>query len=447
MSELPTIALLGSVDHEGIVSVLKTSGYFYRKKILESSRSNWASMVGILDDDNVRAVLVKLNVAAYKNIANPSYEAICELLLANIAKKPNIVFIHDALWALNARENSEGRSDPYDGDIPDHLIHGDVPPRVKSFVLTKLREAGLDPICYSTNAQLTVIGSQFVRDLAGHLLFRIYIPHGRLYSTEIDKLLQLFKEFLDNTGRHGITLNKVAADQGTSFEFCGEYPGGSTLTEDFEDFSQFLEMCVSDVDKARTMLSLRDVEGAEASRIISRYTKEARRLFLDITHERELKVLEIRHRLESELSESLPPSTKSETIRAIVDESIPTVSSLTNLLRNGSNNSTSRNLTINLNSQVIDRVNGVVAREISGHVRLGSDADELIKIIALYGGEKAPALISDVHEVGDRGISEGSRVTTKQRLKSFMYGLAPEVAKSGLRLLEEYLKSKIGVSS
>jgi hypothetical protein len=35
-----TIALLGSVDHEGIVSVLKTSGYIYEKKLLESSRKN-----------------------------------------------------------------------------------------------------------------------------------------------------------------------------------------------------------------------------------------------------------------------------------------------------------------------------------------------------------------------------------------------------------------------
>jgi hypothetical protein len=436
------------VDHEGIVSVLKTSGYYYRKKFLESSPANWASIVEIVEDTNVQAVLVKLNGAAYEHLRDPSYRAVSEHLLAGIAKKPNLVFIHDALWSpLATQERENAREDEEDEESTERHFrrHFDVPSRTKLFVQRKLRESGIEPICYSTNAQLTVIGSQFIRDLAARLLFRIYIPHGRLYSAEIDKLLQLFKEFLDSTGRHGVTLNKVAADQGTSFEFCGEYPGGASLTEDFEDFSQFLEMCVSDVDKARTMLLLRDVHGAEASRIITRYTKEARRLFLDITHDREIKMLEVRHRLESDLTEALPPSTKSEVIRALVDESIPALSSLSNLLPTGSGRLAPHCLTLNINSQVIDRVNGIVAKEISGQVRLGPDADKLIEIIAQHAGDKTAALISDVHEVGDRGISEATRVTKKQRLKSFILGLGPEVAKSGLHLLEEYLKSKMGI--
>jgi hypothetical protein len=88
-------------------------------------------------------------------------------------------------------------------------------------------------------------------------------------------------------------------------------------------------------------------------------------------------------------------------------------------------------------------VQGYVVKEINGDIALGLDAQKLLEIIGRYGGDKAAELSSDVHEIGDKGVPEGTRLTKKQRLKSFLYGLRPEVAKMGLHLLEEYLKGKI----
>ena len=443
--EDPVIALLSSVDHEGIVSALKTSGYIYEKKILESSKENWASTLRVINQPNVQAVLVKLTQSAYFHLANPEYERISSDLLAAIASKKNLVFIYEDLWDSAEIGSSETHPEDETEWISKAHRHRfeSLPASVRDRVNLRLKNAGLEPICYTTNAQLTVIGTQFINDLAARLLFRVYIPHGRLYATETDKLLQLFKNFLDNTGRQGITLNKVAAEQGTSFEFCGEYTAGTSLAEDFQDFSQFMTLCVSDPDKALSMLSLKPISDQQAASIITRYTKEARRLSLDLTHEREIRMLSIRHRLESELVDVLPSSARSETIRALVNQAIPDTEQLNGIIPNARHREIISNVTINVNPQIIKRVNGVVAREINGSVRLGSEAQELLGLIKQHGGDRITELTDDVYEVGDRGISEGTRTTKKQRIKSFLRGLAPGVGKMGLHLLEEYLKVKI----
>jgi len=446
-TESPLVVLLGNVDHEGIVSALKTSGYVYKKKILESSRSNWESIIGLLQHVEVEAVLVKLNTAAFDLIAEPNYQTVGDYLLSSIAKKRSIVFVYDDLWFPSETQDIEPDGVPDDEGryyrVYSSHRYGVPEQEVMELVRTKLIGAGISPVPYSTNAQLTVMGAQFIRDIAARLLFRIYIPHGRLYAVEIDKVLQLFKDFLDNTGRRGITFNKVAAEQGTSFEFCGEYEQNANLADDFQDFSQFMEMCVSDVDKARNMLSVREIGGGQVTKIVERYAKEARRLFLDIKHERESKILDVRHRFESELVEFFPSETGLDFIRSIVDENIPIPKTLDEVMSGTKTQHSHANVTINMNSQVIDKAYGLISRELNGNVNLGTQGEELLEFINKYGGDRAAQLASDVHEIADKGIPEGTRMTRRQQLKSFLYGLKPELTKLGMNLLEEYLKKKI----
>jgi hypothetical protein len=431
----PIILLIGNADHEGIVSVLKTSSYIYTKKILESSPQNWESIVTILNTETVLASVVKLTPASYELLDREDYAEVGEELFTRLKATRNLVFAYEDL--VNPDE-AEG------GGFGDSFHYPEL--GVRRRVNAKLASFGIETVCYKTNAELTVIGSQFIRDVLGNLLFRLYVPHGRLYGAEIDKLLQLFKDYLSQTGRVGVSLNRVAAEQGTSYEFCGDHEKNSELSSDFADFSRFLDLCISDIEKAREVLEGKAVRASQISGILAKYAKEARRLHVDIRQDREMRVLSIRHRLESELVDVLPQSIGNEWIAQMVNAAVPEADSLTRITLGSSTPllpSRVDNLTINVRSQVIGHVQGVVGSEVSGDIHVGPEGKELLKILDEYGGSKKQSLISSMHEAADAGLGESVRLTRRQQLKSFLYGLAPDVARAGIHLLEAYLQKGI----
>lgn len=442
ISKVRKYLLLGSADHEGILSVIKTSHYAYRRKYLESGPTNWFTILDILESPSVEAVVAKLTSATYCNLLSSAYEGVADQLIAAIARKRNMVFAYEPLVDSNAPNDDHSFGEYYNGDFYLGYKHQIPPVEIREQVNRKFAEVGLQVIPYRTNAELTVIASQFIRELASKLLFRFYAPHGRLYATEMDKLLQLFKEYLDKTGRRGITMNRIDGEQGTSYEFCGEHTKGVTIAEDFQEFSDFMNFCVTDIDKARTMLALKDVDPNQIVRIVERYTKEARRLSLDLSHEREAKLLSVRHRLESELTDSVPQSVSQEQIRHLVDITIPASIDLV-VPRTSLSAPQIKNLTMNINSQVVSKVNGIIARDISGQLNLCTEAQKLLDFVEEHGGPQAAEMVADLPQLIDEGIPQSVRLTKTQKLKSFLFGLAPDLGRCGIHLLEEYLKAKI----
>ncbi|MCL9861900.1 hypothetical protein MX031_24370 [Ralstonia solanacearum] len=59
-SREPLTLLLGWVDHEGIVSSLKSSRRVYKKKLLESKPENWDSISDYFEQSTVSCVLMKI---------------------------------------------------------------------------------------------------------------------------------------------------------------------------------------------------------------------------------------------------------------------------------------------------------------------------------------------------------------------------------------------------
>jgi hypothetical protein len=150
---------------------------------------------------------------------------------------------------------------------------------------------------------------QFLEDALQNLLFRVYVPSGRLWANEVDRLLTLFREYLLSTGRTGVRLDQSKTDYGVSYEFHATEDGTSVSLEvEFREFSRVLDLSLSNPSAAETVLRNKSVDAKEVEDIVTRYAKEARRLHVDIKHDRERKILAIRQRLESELSEVLPVS-------------------------------------------------------------------------------------------------------------------------------------------
>ena len=311
-----------------------------------------------------------------------------------------------------------------------------------------LRDHGLNVVPYERNADLTVVATEFLKDALEELLFRVYVPMGRLWANELDRLLQLFRDYLLQTGRKGVRLEQTRTDRGIAYEFHGDYsPGSPALSEDFHDFSRFLDLCVSDPGKAEELLRKMGVEAAEVVEILTRYSKEAKRLQTDLKHDRERNLLNMRHRLESELTDALPGPQDWALINRLVEQAMPSaVIDNTYALGEAQQGGRSKSqVTVNVNPQIINTVNGMVAHEISGNLNLSQNDKELLELIKAHAGNRAGELTSAVHELSDPGIPKPTRLSGGQKLKAFLYSIAPKAGGVALSVLQEYIEHKIGL--
>lgn len=462
----PLVLLLGHIDHEGITSSLKASGEQYKKKVLDSSIENWYSILKYFDRFKIRALVVKLTPYTYQLISNPEYQQIAAEFFKQTAKVRHIVFVFGDLLreegsdvpgdmpepasAPSAQPGpfSVGYDDAYAGDSP--YYHRPTKQTLHE-VNALLREHDLNLIPYARNAEVTVVATQFLKDALEHLLFRVYVPAGRLWAREIDRLLQLFREYLETTGRKGVRLEQIRTDRGIAYEFHGdEFAEPSSLSVEFQDFSRLLDFCLSDPQQAAAMLQAKSVDADQIAEILTRYSKEARRLQTDLRHDRERKLLSIRQRLESELAEALPSHVSWDTIGKIVESALPEASNMSvaysvdqkasRLVGEGIKGQT----IINVSQQFIETVSGIVAQEIHGDAELNKNDIDLLSLIKKYADQQSVELASSVHTLSDQDVAKASRLASAQKLKAFLYGVSSHIGQAAVTVLERYIEKKLG---
>jgi hypothetical protein len=281
-----------------------------------------------------------------------------------------------------------------------------------------------------------------------NLIFRVYVPSGRLYAAEIDKLLSLFQDWLSDTGRHSIRKDGYRTSAGQYYEFFQEGPAAhDRFTSDLDDFTGFLTTCVENPPAAVKQLSRvgLDVKSAEAR--VARYAREVRRLNLDLRQERESRILVIRHAIESELldfaAENRPTPSQ---VDRLIEAMVPDISDLAPVrLLTPSAETTSSSLTININQQVIHAIESAVVQNIQGTVNLGTQARELLELVNRFGGQEAADLQAAVHELEDPNGRPANRMDAKQRLRTFLVQLGGKVEDAALTALMAYLQTKAGL--
>jgi hypothetical protein len=441
----PLTLLLGNVDHEGVASKLKASGRQYKKKILDSSAENWVSIVEYFDDFLVDEVLIKLSPYTYYLIASEDYRDVAEELFSKIAKVANIVFVYESLLSGMGNNEEEEEEDKdsyyyrYNFDLPDE--------NTGTFVNALLERIGLNVIPYRKNAELTVLALTFLDQTEQNLFFRIYVPSGRMWALEADKLLQLFRDYLSKVSKVNVRLDQYRTDQGTIFEFHGDEENQSlSISEEFSEFSTFLDLCISNPSDAESLLKTsKELDTKVVYEIVERYAREAKRLVIDLKHERERKMLGVRHRLEAELAEVIPANFDWGIINNLVDAAIPKINGVGSALGVPFQLSTASAMTVNIQPQIINSVNGIVAQEIIGDQYIDKDAKSLLDLIQKYGGEKSSDLVSAVHELTDESAPQSGRLTARQKLKKFILGLGSRIGDVAVGVLQAYIESQLGL--
>jgi hypothetical protein len=191
------------------------------------------------------------------------------------------------------------------------------------------------------------------------------------------------------------------------------------------------------------------VDPKEVMPILSRYAKEAKRLSVDLKHEREQKILSIRQRLESELVDNIPGEMDWTAISSLVNLVVPQVNGVHGAIAVDQESMRipfhPPNVTINVNPQIVDTVNGIVAQEISGDQHVGPEAQQLLELVKKYGGSDAQDLASSVHELEDSSAPKPGRFNAKQKLKKFLFAIAEKTGDVAARVLQPYIEKQLGL--
>ncbi len=198
------VLFLGSLDPDAAASRLKASGVEYIRKRLVSKRENWSVIASLLSDENLVCAVGRVNKKAFDNLGSAAYADVAHELLDALTRVPHLLLAHESV--LTGEPPPPVVDDDFDfreymGRV-DHFINPTEAARVA--VRALLEEHGISLVPYRTNAEFSVLSDSFVADNERDLLFRVYVPAGRLYAAEADKLLSLFRDWLGKVDSQGV---------------------------------------------------------------------------------------------------------------------------------------------------------------------------------------------------------------------------------------------------
>lgn len=442
-----------TTEKEGATTQIKAGGGTYRKKLLSSNPENWAVIAEMITSGEVKAVLATLSGDNYRTILSGQYRAVADQMFAAFASIPNIIFVHESVFfgpsELSDEEVAERLAveetfiDPWDD--PEYIrwsmfpdVHAEVRERVNSL----LSDHGLNVMPYKTNAERAVMATSFIEDNDRALLFRVYVPAGRLYADEADRLLDLFQEWLGATGRASIRRDGYKTGAGEVYEFFGSEPSASgELDRQFSDFSDFLDLCVRDSASANQRLEDAGVPSGQAVSLTTRYAREARRLSLDLRHAREDRIMQLAHTFENELLEEVDRDWK-----PVVEALIPPVSGLTQAIAPQVATFSPPPTIQAENVQIFTGAVSQVVQSVQGSVHLNPEPKQLLELIQQFGGAATAELSSAVHELEDEDARAPDRLTARQKLRAFLGAIATQVPPMAMQTLQKYLEQRIGLS-
>ncbi|WP_236182280.1 hypothetical protein [Pseudomonas sputi] len=454
------VLFIGNADYEGVTAKLKTVGTPYKRKMLESRPDNWKTIISIFHEYDVSCVVAKLTSATFHVLCRPQYSEVRRELLELISGKPNLLMAHESIL-IGDREKSTSEHvhqsydfdpdlvDDYEYELSDYSEMFVSPStEIVDEVVELFSEYGMIVVPYRKNVELVVVASSFVEKNESNLIFRIYVPSERMWANEAEKLLQLFREYLQKVSGLNVRHDQYRTNQGVVYEFFGgESLESNSLPQKFNEFSTFMEMCVTNPHDAQFLLASSHLNKIEVFDLVERYSKEARRLHVDIKQERERKLLAIRHGLEAELAEYVRTEQDWSVINRLVESSIPAASGVLSSLTIDRHPlpEINNNLTFNINSQIIEKINGVVAQQIHGNQHLGVDGKQLLELIEQYGAANKAALASAVHELADESAKSEDRISAKQKLKGFLFSIGGKIGDVATGVLQTYIEQQIGL--
>jgi len=447
---------LGDADGGAATGQLSIAEVFYHKKRLESGVANWRSIINLLQSEPVVGVLIKLNDGAIRRLADPDYYEVRNDLLAEISARPHLAFVHESFYYPPRRPGEPIEPIEIDGELIDLTDHFDqfepLEPEAVEQVQRLFETHSINVVPYLRNVDINILGGEFVDQQQRNVIFRFYVPHGRIWARETEALLGLFRDYLANAVKIEVRQTSHSTATGTMYEFSGASEvTADNVAKQFETFSEVMDLCVRDPSSAEERLVELGADKRVAEEVVDRYSKQMRRIAIDVRQERERATMRIRHRLEDELSELVPSAefiALQDVVSLIMPEGSPAAAAALGM-QSPETRPLPQSLTVNIRPQIIGRVEGIVAQELSGTVHLSQGAIEMLRLIDRDGGARANDLKAAVYELEDATASKDKKLSAASRLKAFAFAAmrkgGEKLVDTGGDMLLAYFKTKLGM--
>ncbi len=456
--------ILDKIDRGTIQTSLQTNNYYRILKLLNSGVKNWESICKILEEDTKKEIIIlgKFTEHSLFRMCLPDYRPVVSRLLDLIKERKHILFIYkDNLFGtFSYFEGVKISNSVFDIDNEDDYIfyvrkdlaswlkfenvdepEKDYLSRVRAFI-KELNSDSLTLLPYEKLIDVEISGQNFIENIAEGLLFRIYVPNERIWSSEFDKFLTLFRDYASNVSNLDLKITQNRTDLGI---ICSLYSLNNNIQEAeindlYKEFTSFMDLCSNNPVEAQKYIDNLDLDKSKKNQIFQKYVKESQRLLLDLKQERELKFISIKHRFENELQEL---SINNEVLKYI-EESLPVPQSTSNAL-NGATQIV-QNQTININPQIIEKAEGIICTEINGDVHFTPEEKEIGKLIEKYatGVAENAKLKSALYELKDNGASKEQKRGAWQKIYGFLGKVADKVGDVGVSLLTKYIEQQMG---
>ena len=442
---------LSDSDSDAARSRLAVAGVPYVKKRLESGPANWQTIVDIFSEERLVGVLVKLSNVTMERMLNRPYAEVCDQLLMQIGHIPHIVFVHSSFFGLSL-EQSAGNKDEEDSWFGPSSHFDPLDEGKRKTIMELFDKYSLNVVPYRRNVELSLLAGEFVESHQSNLIFRFYVPSGKIYADQTTDVLSLFRDYLTRSLNIQVRQSTHATATGTIYEFFGD---GSMSQEDvtakFTGFRTVMDLCLADPSAAEQLLVEQGADAQSVSRIVTDYSKKLRRITSDVRQERERKVLDIRHRLESELIE-VASDAELTAIRLLVEQVIPSQGNVSDVMGLGTvpiDQARAHNLVLNIKPQFIQKVSGVVAQEVYGDQNIGPEPMRLLELIRESNTSNSLELQSAVYELEDSSTSPEKRLSAARRLQAFIAKVSSKVGEkvldSSIDVLQAYVQAKLGI--
>ncbi|MBD0401818.1 hypothetical protein [Flammeovirga sp. EKP202] len=459
------ILTLGDLDRGTIHTTMETNGYTSKTKLLKSSIKNWWTIIDILKADENKELLVMGKFTEYVlflfNL--DEYKEVGQELLNLIQERKHLIFIYHNnffgdfscikknLWTDEVLEvDDEGDFIGYrkvDNSLEAWLIKYQDKTSPKEYLIKvanfihRINKQGLNIIPYRKLVEIEIAGQKFIESIDQGLLFQLYVPKQRIWSDELDKFIVMFRDFASNVTDDDVKVVQNRTDRGITFSIysASKKVNSDNIEELFNEFTKFLDLCVQDPKSAIEVLeSTTQIPKESIPPLISKYSKEAKRLMVDMKHERERKLLLIKHELENDISEVEIGIDVAE----LLNNNLPMLNTPSDLLKNGNY---TQNQTVILNPQYINKVEGIVSREIHGNIDFTFEDKQLSEIIEKYAEDKAElALLKSSHnELKDKSLPKSTKTVAWQKLQKFLNKAGEKIGDVGVHLLKKYLEGQL----
>jgi hypothetical protein len=430
------VLLFGGVANDGIVGQIRSAKKKYVQRILHSSPENWEKINSLFEEYDISTVIGKLTTRSFEYLASEEYHTIRNKLFKNISSVPNIIFVFEGLiTGAEEIENPDFENYPYETLLPDEKILTNV----NSF----LASLNLNVQTYIRTSDLTLLAQSFIEQIEEGLVFRIYLPQNHYLSNEIDRIIVLFSDYLSKVLSKRIRLDQVRTNMGIIYAFhTQEESFEKNISKNFSEFTEILNMCLNNPEKAEEILNQRLASPKQVNDIISRYTKEARRVLLDIKHSSESKILSLKQRLESELIDYVHNEIEIQSIISNVLPQLinPEINYISKFLTQAPSD---RNITINYNQKIIEKVEGIVIDEFSGSLKYNDNEKMFLELFQKYEEKSYDDLKSALNELKDESVPIKYKVESKQKIKNFLNKFASKMGDVAFGILQKYIENQI----